>query len=43
MTPFGNNVLVAFRLGLAHAWNGRENNYNSRRCYMQVNGIIVPE
>lgn len=43
MAPFGNNILMAFRLGLARAWNSSKNSYNFGRYYMRVNGIIVPE
>ncbi len=33
---------VALRIGLARAWRGRNGEYDPRRCYMQLNGVIVP-
>lgn len=35
---------VLLRMGLARPWNGgHEHNYNPRRCYAQINGLIYPE
>jgi len=33
---------VALRIGLARAWRGRNGEYDPRRCYLQLNGVIVP-
>lgn len=33
---------VALRIGLPRAWVGPDGNWNPRRCYMQLNGVIVP-
>ena len=34
---------VALRLGLARAWAGpADQHYDPRRCYMQLNGVILP-
>lgn len=33
---------VALRVGLARAWDGGESGYNPKRCYVQLNGVIVP-
>jgi len=33
---------VALRLGLARAWVGPEGNYDPKRCYLQLNGLILP-
>lgn len=30
---------VAIRLGLAREWAGQHNEYNPKRCYLQVNGL----
>jgi hypothetical protein len=34
--------LVALRLGLARAWSGADQEYEPPRCYLQLNGIILP-
>lgn len=36
------NDRVALRIGLARAWRGRNGEYDPRRCYLQLNGVIVP-
>jgi len=33
---------VGLRVGLARAWDGGAQRYNPKRCYIQINGIIVP-
>lgn len=33
---------VALRLGLARAWDGGEKGYDPKRCYLQLNGLILP-
>lgn len=33
---------VALRLGLARAWDGPDKDWSPRRCYLQLNGVIVP-
>lgn len=33
---------VVLRLGLARGWAGANNEYNPKRCYLQLNGIIFP-
>lgn len=33
---------IALRIGLARAWRGRNGEYTPRRCYLQLNGVIVP-
>ncbi len=33
---------VALRIGLARGWNGGAANHNPLRCYLQLNGLIVP-
>ncbi len=33
---------VALRLGLARAWAGTNGEHNPPRCYLQLNGIILP-
>lgn len=33
---------IALRIGLARAWDGGEQGYSPKRCYVQLNGIIVP-
>ncbi len=33
---------IALRLGLARAWSGTNGEYDPPRCYLQLNGIILP-
>ena len=33
---------IVLRLGLARGWAGANNEYNPKRCYLQLNGIIFP-
>lgn len=33
---------VALRLGLARGWDGNDANFDPKRCYLQLNGLIVP-
>ncbi|PUB13718.1 dual OB domain-containing protein [Yoonia sediminilitoris] len=33
---------VILRLGLARPWDGGEQGFNPKRCYLQLNGIILP-
>lgn len=33
---------IILRIGLARAWDGRNGDWNPRRCYAQLNGIICP-
>lgn len=33
---------VALRLGLARAWQGPNGEYDPRRCFLQLNGVIAP-
>lgn len=33
---------VALRIGLARAWDGGEYGWNPKRCYLQLNGIVLP-
>jgi hypothetical protein len=33
---------VALRLGLARGWAGPQGSHNPKRCYLQLNGLIVP-
>ena len=33
---------VALRVGLARGWDGNDAKYNPKRCYLQLNGLIVP-
>ncbi len=33
---------VILRLGLARAWAGTDGAYEPKRCYLQLNGIILP-
>lgn len=33
---------IALRLGLARAWDGGDKGYNPKRCYLQLNGLIIP-
>ena len=32
---------LALRLGLARAWDGGDKDYDPKRCYLQLNGIVV--
>ncbi|MDT0682309.1 hypothetical protein RM543_06410 [Roseicyclus sp. F158] len=34
--------IVVLRLGLARAWDGGSQHFNPKRCYMQLNGVIIP-
>ena len=31
---------IILRLGLARAWDGKDNHWNPMRCYVQLNGLI---
>ena len=33
---------VALRLGLARGWSGPQGSHSPKRCYLQLNGLIVP-
>lgn len=33
---------IALRIGLARAWDGGDQGYDPKRCYAQLNGVIVP-
>lgn len=33
---------IALRIGLPRAWDGPDRNWDPLRCYMQLNGVIVP-
>lgn len=33
---------VALRLGLARAWDGGDQGFDPKRCYLQLNGLILP-
>ena len=33
---------VALRVGLARGWEGADGSYDPKRCYLQLNGLIVP-
>jgi hypothetical protein len=33
---------LALRLGLARAWDGGDRGYDPKRCFLQLNGLIVP-
>lgn len=34
---------IALRIGLARAWDGGDQGYKPKRCYVQLNGVIIPE
>lgn len=34
---------IVLRIGLARGWSGVEGDWNPRRCYAQLNGVICPE
>ncbi|HVJ01247.1 MAG TPA: hypothetical protein VM662_03640 [Sphingomonas sp.] len=36
------NQYMALRVGLARAWDGPDHNYDPKRCYIQLNGLISP-
>ncbi|EZP73662.1 hypothetical protein BV96_01105 [Sphingomonas paucimobilis] len=37
--PYGH---AALRLGLARGWVGSQQEYDPKRCYLQLNGLILP-
>ena len=38
----GCNGAVVLRIGLARAWDGGSQAFDPKRCYVQVNGLILP-
>ncbi len=38
----GEKDVIVLRVGLARPWDGRENRWRPKRCYLQLNGIICP-
>jgi hypothetical protein len=41
VNPLDSEIIL--RIGLARAWVGKDGDWNPRRCYTQLNGIICPE
>lgn len=33
---------VTLRIGLGRAWDGGDQNFDPKRCYIQLNGIVLP-
>ena len=33
---------IALRLGLARAWDGGDQAFDPKRCYLQLNGLVLP-
>ena len=33
---------VALRIGLSRAWDGGDQHFDPKRCYMQLNGVVLP-
>jgi hypothetical protein len=42
LQAYGNEGPIALRLGLTRAWAGPSQEFNPRRCTMQLNGIVGP-
>lgn len=41
LAGFRRDSATILRLGLARAWDGKEQKYNPKRCFLQCNGIIL--
>ena len=39
----GTDDTLILRVGLTRPWDGKENQWNPKRCYLQLNGVICPE
>lgn len=42
LAPVRGHGRVALRVGLARGWDGGDQGYDPKRCYAQLNGVIVP-
>jgi hypothetical protein len=41
LASFSAESVAILRLGLARAWDGKDQKYDPKRCFLQLNGIII--